>query len=218
MTKGWVDFITSQQEATYYKDIQAQLTARRQQGEQIYPAPDDVLRAFSLSSLSNVKVVILGQDPYHGPDQAHGLAFSVADGVSIPPSLSNIFKELTHNFADYQPPMHGDLSHWAEQGVMLLNTVLTVTAGQANSHSELGWQTFTHAAIAHINSQCEHVVFMLWGAQAQKLATLVDSKKHCILRAPHPSPLSAHRGFFGCKHFALANQWLVQKGREPIKW
>lgn len=218
MQASWRSFLEFQQGQPYYKDLQNTLATRRAQGEVIFPEAQDVFRAFDLTPLPNVKVVILGQDPYHGAGQAHGLAFSVKSGVAIPPSLRNIFKELNEEFSDYQPPMDGDLSNWAEQGVLLLNTVLTVSENQANSHSDIGWQHLTHAAIEYVNAHCTNVVFMLWGAQAQKLTPLIDATKHCVLKSPHPSPLSAHRGFFGCRHFLLANQWLEKKKLTPINW
>ena len=218
MTPSWSEFIDSQQGLPYYKELQHKLALRRASGEVVHPPENDVLRAFKSHKLRDTKVVILGQDPYHGPHQAHGLAFSVARDINIPPSLRNIFKELDKEFPDYQIPMHGDLTHWAEQGVLLLNTVLTVAEGEPNSHSELGWQNFTHAAVKYVSDSVDNVVFMLWGAHAQKLAGLINNRKHCILKAPHPSPLSAHRGFFGCRHFTLANQWLTKRGKPSIQW
>ena len=218
MTPSWSEFINTQQGLPYYKELQQKLTQRRASGEVVFPPEDDVLRAFKIFDLSDTKVVILGQDPYHGAHQAHGLAFSVEQGIKIPPSLQNIFKELDKEIPDYQIPMHGDLTHWAEQGVLLLNTVLTVAEGEPNSHSELGWQNFTHAAVSYVSDNVDNVVFMLWGAHAQKLSKLINDRKHCVLKAPHPSPLSAHRGFFGCRHFTMANQWLTQKGKSTIAW
>ena len=218
MTPSWSAFLDTQQGLPYYKELQQALAQRRASGEIVYPPESDVLKAFKMTELSDTKVVILGQDPYHGPHQAHGLAFSVARDINIPPSLRNIFKELDHEFSEYQIPMHGDLSHWAEQGVLLLNTVLTVAEGEPNSHSGLGWQNLTHAAVRYVSDNVDNVVFMLWGAHAQKLSILIDNRKHCVLKAPHPSPLSAHRGFFGCRHFIMANQWLSKKGKPLIEW
>ena len=218
MHTSWTSFLENQQGLPYYKDIQASLAQRVAQGEVIYPPQSDIFRAFHLCELTDIKVVIIGQDPYHGPSQAHGLAFSVTEGTAIPPSLRNIYKELAAQFGEMSTPAHGDLTRWAEQGVLLLNSVLTVAEGAPNSHSELGWQHFTQAAISHVSEHVDRVVFMLWGAHAQKLAPLINARKHCVLKAPHPSPLSAHRGFFGCRHFVLANEWLAKKGRQPIQW
>ena len=185
----------------------------------VYPQPTDVFRAFYTTPFDQVRVVILGQDPYHGPGQAMGLAFSVPDGVGIPPSLQNIYKEIESDTGvSSQCLPGGDLSAWADQGVLLLNTTLTVEAHQAASHAGFGWQQMTDAAIAAISREHEHVVFMLWGAHAQSKQSLIDSDKHCILVAPHPSPLSAHRGFFGCKHFSQCNDYLVGCGTSPIVW
>jgi uracil-DNA glycosylase len=194
-----------------------QLEARRLQGEAIYPPAGSELRALQLTPLARVSVVILGQDPYHGHGQAHGLAFSVPEGVKPPPSLVNILKERS---ADLQcPPLpHGDLTAWAQQGVLLLNSVLTVTAGQANSHADQGWETFTDAIIDTVNQQCEGVMFLLWGKPAERKAIRVDRRRHAVLVAPHPSPLSAYRGFFGCRHFSATNAYLQAQGKAPIRW
>ncbi len=168
--------------------------------------------------MNNVNVVILGQDPYHGPGQAHGLAFSVRPGVAVPPSLVNMYKELEHNIPGFQRPEHGFLESWSAQGVLLLNTVLTVEAGKAHSHARFGWETFTDNVIAAINSHREGVIFLLWGSHAQKKGSIIDRQRHHILQAPHPSPLSAHRGFFGCQHFSRTNQLLREHGKPPIDW
>ena len=162
--------------------------------------------------------MILGQDPYHEPGQAHGLAFSVRPGVAIPPSLLNMYKELEKTVPGFTRPTHGYLESWARQGVLLLNTVLTVRAGQAHSHASLGWETFTDKVISLINEHREGVVFLLWGSHAQKKGAIIDRQRHHVLKAPHPSPLSAHRGFFGCNHFVLANEWLEKRGETPIDW
>jgi len=162
--------------------------------------------------------VILGQDPYHGPNQAHGLSFSVRPGVAIPPSLMNMYKELEAEIPGFVRPNHGYLESWARQGVLLLNTVLTVEAGQAHSHARLGWEAFTDRVIALINEHREGVVFLLWGSHAQKKGSIIDRQRHHVLQAPHPSPLSAHRGFFGCGHFVKANAWLEEHGKKPIDW
>ena len=178
----------------------------------------EVFNAFKLTELDSVKVVILGQDPYHGPDQAHGLCFSVLPGVRTPPSLVNIYKEMQRDLPGFVTPNHGFLESWAQQGVLLLNTVLTVQAGMAHSHAHLGWETFTDRVIERINSHCQGVVFLLWGAHAQKKGRFIDRARHHVLTAPHPSPLSAHRGFIGCGHFSEANRLLVQQGMSPIDW
>lgn len=183
----------------------------------IYPASQDVFNAFEFTPLDQVKVVILGQDPYHGEGQAHGLCFSVKHGIDAPPSLVNIYKELHDDLGCYIPN-NGYLEKWARQGVMLLNTVLTVRAHQANSHKGIGWETFTDAAISVLNQQDRPIVFLLWGRPAQMKKTLLNNPKHLILEAPHPSPLSAYRGFFGCKHFSTVNAFLQQHGMEPIDW
>ncbi len=184
---------------------------------QVFPPGKEIFNAFEHCSLESLKVVILGQDPYHGPGQAHGLSFSVKPGIPFPPSLLNIFKEIKSDIGIDMPP-NGDLTRWADQGVFLLNATLTVRANQAGSHQNQGWETFTDEVIKLISAHREKVVFMLWGAYAQKKADLIDSKKHLILKAPHPSPLSAHRGFLGCRHFSQANQYLTENNFNPIKW
>ncbi len=184
---------------------------------QVYPPGNEILKAFNICPLESVRVVILGQDPYHGKGQAHGLAFSVRPEMVFPPSLLNIFKEIKADLG-IEMPGNGDLSRWANQGVFLLNATLTVRANQAGSHQNKGWETFTDEVIRVINSRRENVVFMLWGAYAQKKAVLVDSTRHLVLKAPHPSPLSAYRGFLGCRHFSQANAYLLEHGIEPIQW
>lgn len=183
----------------------------------VYPAPKNVFNAFALCPFDQVKVVILGQDPYHGPDQAHGLSFSVPEGVPTPPSLQNIYKEIKADLG-IEVPASGNLERWAKQGVLLLNATLTVPAGEAGGHQGLGWEQFTDAVIKTISDQKEHVVFLLWGSFARSKGALIDSHKHLILEAPHPSPLSAHRGFLGCKHFSKANQYLAAQRSGVIKW
>ena len=185
--------------------------------EKIYPEGKDIFNAFWHCPLEKVKVVILGQDPYHGPGQAHGLSFSVKPGIPFPPSLLNIFKELKSDLGLDLPP-NGDLTRWADQGVFLLNATLTVRAHQAGSHQKKGWEEFTDGVIKTINDSRSNVVFLLWGAYAQKKSELIASSKHFILKAPHPSPLSAHRGFLGCKHFSKANEFLISTGQKPIEW
>lgn len=183
----------------------------------IYPKNRDIFHAYNSMEFHDVKVVILGQDPYHGVGQAHGLSFSVQDGIVFPPSLKNIFKELVDDIGcDY--PTSGNLTKWAEQGVLLLNTVLTVRAGEANSHREKGWEYFTDATIRAISENLENVVFILWGRPAQMKEKLIDTSKHFILKAPHPSPLSSYRGFFGSKPFSKTNEYLLEHGKTPIDW
>lgn len=214
----WGDVIDAEKEQDYFKLALATVSAQRQAGMAIYPPQEDVFNAFTLTELDQVKVVILGQDPYHGPNQAHGLCFSVLPGVRTPPSLVNIYKELHRDLPGFVTPSHGFLESWAKQGVLLLNTVLTVQAGQAHSHAKLGWETFTDRVIEQININCQGVVFLLWGAHAQKKGRFIDRERHHVLTAPHPSPLSAHRGFIGCGHFTETNRLLEQQGKEPILW
>ena len=187
--------------------------AKEHAGPGFYPSPSNLFTALRLTPLKNVRVVILGQDPYHGEGQAHGLSFSVPAGIRIPPSLRNIYKEIGGT-----PPASGDLSRWAEQGVLLLNTVLTVRPDQAGSHQNKGWEDITDALIRTVSDQTAQTVFMLWGSHAQKKAIIIDAEKHLVLTAPHPSPLSAHRGFLGCGHFSLANDYLAAKGRDVVDW
>jgi uracil-DNA glycosylase len=197
--------------------LQGFLEAELAAGKTIFPPQDAWFRALELTPLDKVRVVILGQDPYHGPGQAHGLCFSVPPGVRPPPSLNNIYKELGSDLGLLHPP-HGFLEHWARQGVLLLNSVLTVEMAKAASHSKKGWEPFTDAIIARVNDKAEPVVFMLWGAYAHKKAANVDSRRHLLLKAAHPSPLSAHTGFLGCKHFSQCNAFLVSNGLPPIDW
>jgi len=198
--------------ANLYKTIKQEYETR-----QIFPPADDIFNAYTYTALKDVKVLILGQDPYHDVGQAHGLCFSVNPGIDIPPSLVNIYKELNADLNCYIPN-NGYLKKWADQGVMLLNTVLTVRAHQANSHQHLGWEDFTDATIKILNEQDRPIVYMLWGKPAQSKMSMLNNPKQLILTAPHPSPLSAYRGFFGCKHFSKANDFLVKNGLEPIDW
>lgn len=193
------------------------LKQRKAQQTVIYPHSSQWFRAFDLTPFEQVRVVILGQDPYHGPGQAHGLCFSVPPGVRPPPSLQNIYQEIEADLGIARASS-GCLEHWAEQGVFLLNSVLTVERGQAASHQNRGWETFTDRVIALLNEQREHLVFLLWGGYAQKKGQLIDRQKHLVLKAPHPSPLSAHRGFLGCRHFSAANDYLEQQGLPKIDW
>ena len=218
MMQTWQQALGAEKEAPYFQQLLAAVRAEREQGMAVYPPAAEVFNAFKATDLAGVKVVILGQDPYHGPRQAHGLAFSVREGVVVPPSLLNIYKELSQDIAGFHMPQHGCLQAWAEQGVLLLNTVLTVRAGQAHSHANWGWETFTDRVVAQLNAHREGLVFMLWGSHAQKKGAMIDRERHLVLQAPHPSPLSASRGFFGCRHFSQANAWLQQHGQAPIDW
>ncbi|MCA6219189.1 uracil-DNA glycosylase [Photorhabdus antumapuensis] len=214
----WHDVIGNEKKQPYFFDTLAYVAKERQAGKTIYPPQQDVFNAFRYTELADIKVVILGQDPYHGPNQAHGLSFSVQPGIPAPPSLVNMYKELASDIPDFQHPNHGCLISWAKQGVLLLNTVLTVERGNAHSHANLGWETFTDKVIAAINEHRSGVVFLLWGSHAQKKGNFIDANKHHVLKAPHPSPLSAHRGFFGCKHFSKANALLEKQSIAPINW
>lgn len=214
---SWLAHLAPQFEQPYMQSLRGFLRQEKSAGKVIYPRGSEMFAAFDHTPLDQVRVVILGQDPYHGPGQAHGLCFSVRPGVHIPPSLVNIYKELEQDLG-ITPPNHGCLTHWADQGVLLLNSVLSVERGQAASHQGQGWEQFTDSAIDVVNRECEHVVFMLWGAYAQRKGAVIDVTRHCVLKAPHPSPLSAHRGFFGCGHFSQANDYLVAQGREPVQW
>ncbi|SEK73977.1 Uracil-DNA glycosylase [Colwellia chukchiensis] len=219
----WQKVIAQQQQLAYFQTLLQQIERQRDTGEVIFPAASDVFNAFSSVDLADVKVVILGQDPYHGigasgESQAHGLAFSVRKGIKVPPSLVNIYKELSQDIADFTQPKHGNLSTWAQQGVLLLNTVLTVKQGQAHSHAKLGWETFTDSIIAALNQHNAGCVFLLWGSHAQKKGKDINQDKHLVLTAPHPSPLSAYRGFFGCQHFSKANRWLKAHHKSVIDW
>lgn len=218
MQLTWNDVIEKEKQQEYFQNILSFVDAERAAGKVIYPSPEDVFSAFSYTELADVKIVIIGQDPYHGPNQAHGLCFSVLPDVKTPPSLVNIYKELAQDISGFQTPTHGYLKSWAEQGVLMLNTVLTVEQGRAHSHSKSGWETFTDHMIKVVDEHCENVIFLLWGAHAQKKGRVIDKCKHHILTAPHPSPLSAHRGFLGCGHFSKANKLLIEKGLTPIDW
>ena len=213
----WLAVLADEFEQDYMRDLKAFLLARKQAGAVVYPPGPEIFNALDSTPLSRVKVVILGQDPYHGPGQAHGLCFSVREGVPAPPSLVNIFRELEADLG-LPVPKHGHLQRWAEQGVLLLNAVLTVERGQAGAHQGKGWERFTDAVVAAVNQRSERVVFLLWGSHAQRKGAAIDTTRHRVLKAPHPSPLSAHRGFLGCRHFSQANQWLTQNGIEPVDW
>ncbi|MEH2922600.1 uracil-DNA glycosylase [Samsonia erythrinae] len=214
----WHDVLAQEKQQPYFINTLEFVAKERAAGKIIYPPQKDVFNAFRYTELHQVKVVILGQDPYHGPNQAHGLSFSVRPGVPAPPSLVNIYKELASDIPGFEIPPHGFLQSWAAQGVLLLNTVLTVEAGRAHSHANLGWETFTDRVIAALNERRDGLVFLLWGSHAQKKGNIIDRQRHHVLKSPHPSPLSAHRGFLGCKHFSQANQLLEQQGLTPIDW
>ena len=214
---SWLAHLGSEFDKPYMQNLKAFLQQQKHAGKIIFPPSELWFNALNTTSLEAVKVVILGQDPYHGPQQAHGLCFSVLPGIQKPPSLQNIFKEL---HADLKIPIadHGCLTAWAEQGVLLLNSVLTVEQSKAGAHQGKGWEVFTDKVIDVVNREADGVVFMLWGSYAQKKGALIDRQKHRVLQAPHPSPLSAHRGFLGCKHFSKANDYLREKGKTEIDW
>ena len=214
---SWLEPLRGEFEQPYMGELKRFLVEERAKGKSIFPRGGEWFRALDLTPLDQVRVVILGQDPYHGLGQAHGLCFSVQPGVQIPPSLVNIYKEIESDLG-IRPARHGFLEHWAKQGVLLLNSVLTVEMGRAASHREKGWERFTDQIIQAINAKDEPVVFMLWGSYAQRKAAFVDPSKHLVLKAPHPSPLSAHGGFFGCRHFSKANAFLESRGLPPIDW
>lgn len=217
LEESWKQALAPEFGSDYMRALKDFLTEEKSAGKHIFPKGAEYFRALDLTPLDAVKVVILGQDPYHGQGQAHGLCFSVQPGVRIPPSLANIYKEMESDLG-IPPARHGHLESWARQGVLLLNSVLTVEEGRAASHQGRGWERFTDAVIRAVNERCDHVVFMLWGSYAQKKASFVDTSRHLVLKAPHPSPLSAHNGFFGSRHFSRANDWLVKQGREPVEW
>lgn len=215
--ESWKAALSAEFSSPYMAVLKKFLLEEKNSGKQIFPKGTEYFRALDLTPLDKVRVVILGQDPYHGEGQAHGLSFSVKPGVRSPPSLVNIYKEL-HGDLGILPARHGFLEHWARQGVLLLNSVLTVERAMAASHQGKGWEKFTDAIIRAVNDQQHPVVFILWGSYAQKKAAFVDPSRHLVIRSPHPSPLSAHNGFFGTKPFSKANDFLVSKGREPIDW
>ncbi len=214
----WNDMIGKEKSQLYFIKILAFITRERQVGKTIYPPQKDIFNALRFTNFSDIKVVILGQDPYHGPNQAHGLSFSVPQGIAIPPSLINIYKELEKDISEFKRPNHGCLKSWTKQGVLLLNAVLTVESGRANSHANLGWEVFTNKIITAISEIQKGVIFLLWGSRAQKKSNFIDLNRHHLLEAPHPSPLSAHRGFFGCRHFSQTNELLKKQRRLPIDW
>ncbi|HYC40648.1 MAG TPA: uracil-DNA glycosylase [Chitinophagaceae bacterium] len=214
---SWKEILKEEFAKPYFQNLVHHIRTEKSQGKTIYPAGNNIFNAFNTTPFFKIKVVILGQDPYHGPGQAHGLCFSVPRGVAPPPSLINILKELSADVG-VQIPGHGNLTHWAEQGVFLLNASLTVRAAEPMSHSRIGWAEFTHTVIRKISELRQHVVFMLWGRLALEKRPLIDERKHLVLCAAHPSPLSAAAGFVGCRHFSKANEYLVSKGIDPIDW
>jgi uracil-DNA glycosylase len=213
----WKDLLAEEKEQSYFKEVMAFVESERRAGKTIYPANNEIFHALAATPFDQVKVVILGQDPYHGPNQAHGLCFSVKPGVPFPPSLQNIFKELASDLS-IPTPNHGHLESWAKQGVLLLNAVLTVEEGQAGSHANKGWERFTDKIIREINDKKSGVVFLLWGSYAQKKGEFINSERHHVLKSVHPSPLSAHRGFLGCRHFSKTNTILKIQGKQPVNW
>jgi uracil-DNA glycosylase len=213
---SWKQVLQSEFDKPYFEQLTA-FVRNEYSTKTIYPPGNLIFNAFDSCPFDNVKVVIIGQDPYHGPGQAHGLCFSVNDGVSFPPSLENIFKEIERDLG-IPAPKTGNLSRWANQGVLLLNATLTVRANQAASHQGKGWETFTDAVIRILSEKCEHIVFMLWGNYAQQKGAVIDTKKHLVLKTVHPSPLSAYRGFIGCGHFSAGNKYLMDNGKKPINW
>ena len=218
LESGWLKYLQPEFETETMQNLRRFLIGEAQANKTIYPAQSEVYAALNTTPFDQVRVVILGQDPYHGPGQAHGLSFSVPDGARPPPSLKNIYKEIVSDLGALTTPQSGNLTSWAEQGVLLLNSVLTVEAHQAASHQGRGWEQFTDRIIEVLSEQREGLVFMLWGSYAQKKGKVIDQSKHCILSAPHPSPLSAHRGFLGCQHFSLCNAYLKDQGEEGIDW
>lgn len=216
LNNSWDNLLKDEFEKDYYKKLR-KILASEYRTQTVYPDMYDIFNALKYTPYENVKAVILGQDPYHGPGQAHGLCFSVKKGVAPPPSLQNIFKELKDDVG-FEIPSHGELTQWAKEGVLLLNTVLTVRAGQANSHKSIGWEIFTDRIISVLNESERPMVFLLWGANAKAKRALLTNPEHAVLTAAHPSPLSAYNGFFGCRHFSKTNEYLLKKGAEPVNW
>ena len=214
---SWLQRLQCEFDQDYMQQLKGFLLDEKKAGKTVYPPGEQMFNALDSTAFDKVKVVILGQDPYHGPGQAHGLSFSVPPGVKVPPSLKSIFKEI-HDDLGLPIPAHGCLQSWAEQGVLLLNATLSVVQGAAGSHQKKGWERFTDRVIHSLSEEREGLVFMLWGSYAQKKGAFIDPHKHCVLKSVHPSPLSAHRGFLGCRHFSQANQYLQGRGVEPIDW
>lgn len=216
LQNDWAEVLDEEFEKPYYKELR-EFLKQAYSGERVFPPMEDIYNALRVTSYADTKVVILGQDPYHGPGQAHGLSFSVRPGVPQPPSLQNIFKEMAADLG-CAPPNHGCLLNWAKQGVLLLNTTLTVAQGRPKSHAGHGWETLTDAIIGKLSAREQPMVFILWGAHAQSKLPLIDTHRHHIIKSPHPSPLSASRGFFGSRPFSRANTYLIQDGQDPINW
>ena len=214
---SWKARLADEFSQPYMTGLRQFLLERKRAGAVIYPPGDLIFNALDSTPFERVRIVILGQDPYHGPGQAHGLCFSVREGVELPPSLRNIYREIADDLG-CPPPASGNLQPWADQGVLLLNAVLTVERGQAGSHQGKGWERFTDRVVTELNDHQDGLVFMLWGSYAMKKGAVIDRNRHLVLTAPHPSPLSAHRGFFGCRHFSKANTWLEKRGEQPIHW
>lgn len=214
--ESWYNMLESEFEKPYFQSLRLKLRELYKTKE-IYPHPSNIFYAFNMTPFNKVKVVIIGQDPYHGPNQAHGLCFSVNETIKIPPSLQNIFKELKNDL-DIDIPISGNLTKWTGQGILLLNNVLTVERGLANSHKNIGWEEFTKSTISLISDHLSNIVFILWGMQAQEKESLIDKSKHLILKAAHPSPLSAYNGFYGCNHFSKTNRYLKEKLKDEINW
>tara|TARA_B110000858_G_scaffold198006_1_gene261985 strand:- start:4240 stop:4941 length:702 start_codon:yes stop_codon:yes gene_type:complete len=217
LESSWKERLRDDFDSEYMAELRDFLRGQKALGKTIYPAEDEIFAALNATPFDKVKVVILGQDPYHGPGQAHGLCFSVRQDVRVPPSLKNIYKELAAD-VDFVPPQHGHLDEWAQQGVLLLNSVLTVEASLAASHQGKGWERFTDSVVNHLNAEAERIVFILWGSYAQKKGAMIDSARHLVLQSPHPSPLSASRGFYGNHHFSKSNEYLQKHGKTAIDW
>lgn len=216
--KEWQGFFEEESCKPYYAEIRSYLQKRKEDGAVIFPKEEDIFAAYENINPKDIKIVIIGQDPYHGDNQAHGLSFSVNKGIKIPPSLRNMYKELEDSIEDFESPDHGSLQSWSNQGVFLLNNVLTVEKALPDCHKKIGWEKFTNATIDYINKHCENVVFILWGGNAKKKEKKIDKEKHLVLMSAHPSPLSSYRGFFGCNHFNLANDYLASKNKKIIDW
>ena len=216
LANGWMNILQPEMDKTYFKEL-INFIDLEYKNHECFPQKKHIFEAFNLCDLDNLKVVIIGQDPYHDVNQAHGLCFSVNEGIAHPPSLKNIFKEIESDL-EIPYPNSGNLERWAKQGVLLLNAILTVKAHNAGSHQKKGWEKFTDAAIAALNTEQENLVFLLWGSYAQKKGALIDRQRHCVLSSVHPSPLSAYRGFLGCRHFSKTNEYLQSVGKETIDW
>jgi len=217
LPKSWLNIVGGEFEKPYMKNLKSFLLSEKQKGFTVFPPNSQIFTAFHKSEFQDVKIVILGQDPYHGAGQAHGLSFSVLDGIAVPPSLQNIYKELNSDIGKIIP-QNGNLTFWADQGVFLLNSVLTVRANEPSSHQKQGWEIFTDQVISTLSVERKNLVFMLWGKYAMAKMNLIDNHKHLILTAPHPSPFSAHKGFFGCKHFSQANEYLIKNRNAVVQW